>query len=153
MTFLEKLESGYFTASRIDPLNVGEEGGYPEYKRGELLTSQKYNEVTHKVDEIAKKTNVNVQTIFDAISALSDDIIEISDKIQEPINVDNNTLWIDPETGKLSIKNLPRIKSSEVDYYDPDTGQYTGMNIGRALKNVQQVSVIFENKGTVEDYN
>lgn len=155
MTFLEKLESGYFRMDHIEPLNVGEEGGYPRYKRGEILTSEKYNEVSEKVDEIAKKSNTNIATILAAITSLNDDVQELANKTAP---TDNVTIRINPDTGKLEVIGIPdslRISSEKVKYHDPDTGQDMNISIGQKIKQIEEKyaeSVSFIDKGEIEKY-
>ena len=156
MTFLEKLQSGYFRLNHIEPLNVGEEGGYPRYSRGEILTATKFNEVSEKVDEIAKKSNSNAETILNAITSLNDDIQELSNKTVE---TDNVTIRINPDTCKLEVIGIPssfKMSSERVNYTDPDTGQDMNMSIGEKIKEIEtkySYSVTFIDRGEIENYD
>ena len=74
MTFLEKLQSGYFNVNTgTSPLNVGGnqglhgnvvDGDYPEYHQYDELTAENFNVVSKTVDNVVKAHNANMIKII-----------------------------------------------------------------------------------------
>lgn len=168
-TFLEKLLSGFYNPNKTEPLNVGKEGGYPRYVENDELTAESFNVVTDKVDELTENTNDGLEKLLRAIKELAQ---KQEDSSQQQLNVDlfdNQTLKINPITGKLEVVDIPpQTPASRIIYINPDTGELTGITINKKIENIDnklseleseihsisfddEIYVRFENKGSEND--
>lgn len=146
-TFLEKLMAGYYTPTKVERLDVGEAGGYPKYRENDELTAESFNTVTYKIDEIIDNTNDGFTKLLASIRELA--------QSGAGAQVDNKTLRINSETGKMEVIDIPQgTRSDRIIYIDPTTGEAT-IKINEKIHDIENRLTNVENSpgGTLDgDY-